>query len=132
MLRPGRLDKLLYVDLPTTERKEILIKASRELPLEGSISLENIAYDQKCDNFSGADITKLVQEAAMASIKRRIYSIINMEDGKFLTIIHDKKREQPLVTQSDFDEAFKKVKPSVAYKEKLKYLKINKRMEINT
>ncbi len=136
MLRPGRLDKLLYIELPTPdERKEILIKASRKSPLDRNISLQTIAYDQKCHNFSGADITNLVREAAMASLKRRIFTRINIGDGNFSTIIHDNdngnekdETEQSLIIQSDFDEAFKNVKPSVSDKDRLKYLKLNKRM----
>ncbi len=49
LLRPGRSGKLLYIEFPTPdETKEILIKASRKLPLDRNISLETIAYDWKC------------------------------------------------------------------------------------
>ncbi|KAL3894098.1 MAG: hypothetical protein SGPRY_013901, partial [Prymnesium sp.] len=55
MMRPGRLDKLLYVPLPAaTERAEILAAAARKMPLHPSLSLETVALDPRCNGFSGA------------------------------------------------------------------------------
>ena len=45
MLRPGRLDKLLYVPLPTNEdRFSILQTITRYLPVGEDINLKQIAY----------------------------------------------------------------------------------------
>lgn len=55
MMRPGRLDKLLYVPLPAaSERAEILAAAARKMPLHPSLSLETVALDPRCNGFSGA------------------------------------------------------------------------------
>lgn len=52
MLRPGRLDKLLYVELPTAgERLDILKKLTKNTPLGSSVSLEAIANDNRCQGF---------------------------------------------------------------------------------
>jgi SpoVK/Ycf46/Vps4 family AAA+-type ATPase len=46
MLRPGRLDKLLYVPLPTeSDRLEILKTACRKVPLAEDVDLTLIAKD---------------------------------------------------------------------------------------
>lgn len=64
MLRPGRLDKLLYVPLPTRdERQQILETQVKKLPLMDNIDLEIIAQSEKCEGFSGADLSALVREA---------------------------------------------------------------------
>lgn len=68
MLRPGRLDRLLYVPFPETEgRREILATHTRRLPLAEDVDLAAIASG--CDGFSGADLSGLVREAAMLAIR---------------------------------------------------------------
>jgi len=70
MLRPGRLDKLLYVPLPTKEdRFSILKTVCRKLPLAADIDLEKIAHDTQCDGYSGADLSALVREAQLSALK---------------------------------------------------------------
>merc|ERR1712166_1521534 len=57
MLRPGRLDKLLYVPLPTpSDRLDILKTACRKVPLSKDVDLQKIAYDDQCTGYSGADL----------------------------------------------------------------------------
>lgn len=64
MLRPGRLDKLLYVPLPTSEdRLQILQTLTRSLPLDPSLDLVPVACSSSCDGYSGADLSALVREA---------------------------------------------------------------------
>jgi len=64
MLRPGRLDKLLYVPLPTEDdRLSILKTVTRKVPLAADIDLEIIAKDPACQGYSGADLSALVREA---------------------------------------------------------------------
>ena len=64
MLRPGRLDKLLYVPLPTKEdRLSILKTLTRSLPLTKDVLLKSVCYSQHCEGYSGADLSSLVREA---------------------------------------------------------------------
>lgn len=66
MLRPGRLDKIIYVPLPTDmEKLEILKTIVKRTPLGGDVNLKKIAFDQRCMDFSGADIDALVKEATL-------------------------------------------------------------------
>lgn len=68
MLRPGRLDRLLFVPLPTeVGRLEILRTHSSKLPLADDVDLAAIARD--AEGFSGADLAALVREAAMLAIR---------------------------------------------------------------
>ena len=64
MLRPGRLDKLLYVPMPTKEdRYSILRTVCRTVPTDDDVDLKKIAYDPHSEGYSGADISALVREA---------------------------------------------------------------------
>eukprot|EP00929_Paragymnodinium_shiwhaense_P000830 TRINITY_DN101038_c0_g1_i1.p1 TRINITY_DN101038_c0_g1~~TRINITY_DN101038_c0_g1_i1.p1 ORF type:complete len:824 (-),score=213.12 TRINITY_DN101038_c0_g1_i1:120-2591(-) len=68
MLRPGRLDRLLFVPLPTEAgRLEILRAHAKRLPLTDDVDLPTLS--QKCEGFSGADLAALVREAAMTAIR---------------------------------------------------------------
>ena len=64
MLRPGRLDKLLYVPLPTKEdRHSILKTVCRKVPIAGDVDLLKVSHDPHCEGYSGADLSALVREA---------------------------------------------------------------------
>lgn len=64
MLRPGRLDKLLYVPLPTKDDRHSILKTlTKKLPMDESVQLRLIAHSEHCDGFSGADLSALVREA---------------------------------------------------------------------
>ena len=77
MLRPGRLETLLFVDLPeAAERVEILQTLSRNLSVPYSDEIANVARD--CEGFSGADLESLLRRAGYAAIKRN--DTIKLED----------------------------------------------------
>lgn len=71
MLRPGRLDKLLFVPLPTPrDRAAILRTQARRMPLGGDVDFDTLASHPKAARFSGADLAALVREAAVGVLKR--------------------------------------------------------------
>lgn len=77
MLRPGRLETLLFVNLPSpTERVDILQTIVRNLSIEFSEDLRKLAED--CEGFSGADLGSLLRRAGYSAIKRR--DTIKFED----------------------------------------------------
>jgi ribosome biogenesis ATPase len=64
MLRPGRLDKLLYVPLPNAiDRLSILKTCCRKVPISDDVNLEEIADSPECEGYSGADLSALTREA---------------------------------------------------------------------
>lgn len=66
LLRPGRLDKLVYCGFPGVEdREEILRVLSRQLVLDGSVDLAAVA--QLCEGFSGADLKALLTNAQLSA-----------------------------------------------------------------
>eukprot|EP00949_MAST-11_sp_MAST-11-sp1_P003703 g3703.t1 len=72
MLRPGRLDKLLYVPLPgPADRSSILKTLTRKTPLaEGAAEeIEKISRTPACEGYSGADLALLVREATIFALR---------------------------------------------------------------
>ncbi|KAL6466352.1 hypothetical protein MHYP_G00241560 [Metynnis hypsauchen] len=126
VLRPGRLDKTLYVGLPPpADRHAILVtitKGGTKPRLESDVSLEAIAHDERCDCFTGADLSALVREASVNALKAHLCSqtsLTHTEHTFSSGSVQDIK-----VSGQNFEEAFKKVRPSVSRKDQLMYEKL--------
>ncbi|XP_009993067.1 PREDICTED: nuclear valosin-containing protein-like [Chaetura pelagica] len=76
ILRPGRLDKTLYVGLPPPEDRlailKTITKGGTRPPLDTDVSLEEIAYSQHCDCYTGADLSALVREASLCALRQEM------------------------------------------------------------
>ncbi len=103
MLRPGRLETLLFVDLPeAAERVEILQTLCRNLKTSYTDKIGDIGeVARSCEGFSGADLESLLRRAGYAAIKRN--DVISIED---------------------FISAKAKVRPSVSDRRKYDRLKV--------
>ena len=86
LLRPGRFDRQVTVDLPDMKgRHEILKIHTKDKPLGNNVDLESMA--KATMGFSGADIANLANEAAMNAAR------------------YDRR----LITMSDFTTAFERI-----------------------
>merc|ERR1712117_338570 len=71
LLRPGRLDQLIYIPLPDLPaRQGILESTLKKSPIAPNVPLSFIA--QKTEGFSGADLAEFCQRAAKAAIRDAI------------------------------------------------------------
>ena len=71
LLRPGRLEKLVFVEPPDAEaRREILRTAGKSIPLAGDVDLDALAGE--LDGYSAADCVALLREAALTAMRRSI------------------------------------------------------------
>jgi cell division protease FtsH len=78
LLRPGRFDRQITVDLPTYKgRLGILEVHARNKRLASDVSLETIA--RRTPGFSGADLANLLNEAAILTARRRKEAITMLE-----------------------------------------------------
>ncbi|MBN2164552.1 MAG: ATP-dependent zinc metalloprotease FtsH [Pontiellaceae bacterium] len=69
LLRPGRFDRQVVVDLPTLEGREQILKIhSRNVRLSDQVDLKKSA--RGTPGFSGADLANLVNEAALLASRR--------------------------------------------------------------
>lgn len=71
LLRPGRLEKLVFVEPPDAQaRKDILRTSGKSIPLAGDVDLDALADD--LDGYSAADCVALLREAALTAMRRSI------------------------------------------------------------
>jgi len=69
LLRPGRFDRKIVLDLPdVNEREEILKIHSRGKPLASNVNLREVA--ERTPGFSGADLANVVNEAALLAARK--------------------------------------------------------------
>ena len=121
MLRPGRLDKLLYVPLPDFENRcAILDTITKNLKLDMDIDFEKIYKDKRIEGFSGADIASLVREAQLHALKRLNQKEKENENEE----IKDFK-----INMSDFEYSLNNILPSVSLNDKKKYENLKKKLQ---
>eukprot|EP00179_Madagascaria_erythrocladioides_P005413 CAMPEP_0198317306 /NCGR_PEP_ID=MMETSP1450-20131203/6815_1 /TAXON_ID=753684 ORGANISM="Madagascaria erythrocladiodes, Strain CCMP3234" /NCGR_SAMPLE_ID=MMETSP1450 /ASSEMBLY_ACC=CAM_ASM_001115 /LENGTH=812 /DNA_ID=CAMNT_0044020495 /DNA_START=79 /DNA_END=2517 /DNA_ORIENTATION=+ len=71
VMRPGRLDQLVYIPLPDQKSRIQIFKANlRKSPVAADVDLEALA--NATDGFSGADITEICQRACKLAIRESI------------------------------------------------------------
>jgi len=69
LLRPGRFDRKVVLDMPDINGREQILKIHcREKPLAPDVNLREIA--ERTPGFSGADIANVVNEAAILAARR--------------------------------------------------------------
>ena len=109
LLRPGRFDKLVLVDIPNLEAREAILKVHmRNTPVKDKDKIiKQIAG--KTEGYVGADLESLVREAGLIALRRDI------------------KAEE--ISSEDFKEAMKTVKPSVNIELQKHYQEIEKEMK---
>jgi cell division protease FtsH len=69
LLRPGRFDRRVILDLPDINDREAILKVhARKKPLAEDITLREVA--ERTPGFSGADLENLLNEAAILAVRR--------------------------------------------------------------
>jgi proteasome regulatory subunit len=98
ILRPGRLDRLIHVDVPDEQgRLEIFKIHTKKMKLNKSINLKKII--KLMDDFSGADIRAVATEAGYFAIREN-RAAIRKDD--ILEAIKKIKKKQELEEDLSF------------------------------
>jgi transitional endoplasmic reticulum ATPase len=114
LLRPGRLDRLVYVAPPDEESRHEIFKIHLEgKPLGSDVDLEKLSEDT--ESFTGADIASVCNEATMLAIREYVNSGKSTDEES----INELK-----VGYHHFMDAMAKLKPQ-SKKEMEKYKKIS-------
>jgi transitional endoplasmic reticulum ATPase len=128
IMRPGRLDQLVYLPVPDQDSRIAIFKAcTRNSPLAPDISLDNLA--ERTEGFSGADITEVCQRACKLAIRGEIAAHEEAE-AKALAAGLDPP-EQNLdgrLTAAHFEESMLTARKSVSKTELARYLKFKKEL----
>ncbi len=78
LLRPGRFDRRVTIDMPDIkDREEILNVHAKGKPLAASVSLRKIA--ERTPGFSGADLSNLLNEAAILAVRKNMKEVTENE-----------------------------------------------------
>ncbi|KAK7251956.1 hypothetical protein RIF29_35585 [Crotalaria pallida] len=106
LLRPGRLDRLLFCDFPSSrERLDILTVLSTKLPLADDIDLATVA--NMTEGFSGADLQALLSDAQLAAV-HDVLENLDVSGPK----------TTPVITDANLKFTASKARPSVSEEEK--------------
>jgi transitional endoplasmic reticulum ATPase len=118
IMRPGRLDQLIYIPLPDFDSRVSIFKANlRKSPVADDITFELLA--DVTDGFSGADITEICQRAAKNAIRESIAAEIErqrrVEAGELTQAEADALPDPvPVITRSHFEDSMSKARRSVS------------------
>ncbi|PIK51460.1 putative transitional endoplasmic reticulum ATPase-like [Apostichopus japonicus] len=125
ILRPGRLDQLIYIPLPDEPSRVSILKANlRKSPIAEGVDLIYLA--KVTNGFSGADLTEICQRACKLAIRQSIEEEIRKQrerrDNPDLDMeIEDDEDPVPEITKDHFVEAMKFARRSVSDNDIRKY-----------
>lgn len=104
LLRPGRLDRLIYVTPPGADaRKEIFEIHLDGKPLDNKVDLKELA--RMTDGYVGSDIEAICREASIMALREKITPGMGREEAK-------KIKDSIVITMDNFDSAMTRVKPT--------------------
>lgn len=123
VMRPGRLDQLMYIPLPDEMSRLSILKANlRKSPVAPDVDIEHLARVTK--GFSGADLTEICQRTCKLAIRECIEKDINHareRAEKGLEDMDDDFDPVPDIRRDHFEEAMKYARRSVSDADIRKY-----------
>mmetsp|Transcript_11754 Transcript_11754/g.33767 ORF Transcript_11754/g.33767 Transcript_11754/m.33767 type:complete len:840 (-) Transcript_11754:1601-4120(-) len=136
MMRPGRLDKLLYVSLPEPEDRVSILKAiSCNINFSPDVDLHEIGTSSRAEGYSGADCSALLREAGLAVLKESYSDDPTSIKGPNPSDMEVETKTSECVSASSlcirprhFEYAFDHVAPSVSRKDQARYQRMRDRM----
>lgn len=71
MMRPGRLDRIIYVPLPDWDTREDILEIHlSRTPCGSDVSIEDLG--ERTEGYSGAEIAAVCKEAALAALEESL------------------------------------------------------------
>jgi len=133
LMRPGRLDQLVYIPLPDhLSRVDILKSCLRKSPLAKDIDIEEIA--KATNKFSGADLTEICQRSCKYAIRESIEKTIRAKrereaQGEDAMEEEEEVDHVPEITRFHFEEAMKFARRSVSDADIRKYEMFSQKLQ---
>jgi len=124
ILRPGRLDQLIYIPLPDQPSRVGILKSSlRKSPVAREVDLEVLA--KVTEGFSGADLTEICQRACKLAIRESIEKTIRKQRELQEQGVDEMDMEidepVPEITKEHFEESMRFARRSVTDADIRKY-----------
>lgn len=103
-----RLEKRIYIPLPSVSGREALLKINlRDVEKGQDLNLAKVA--SKLEGYSGSDITNVCRDACMMAMRRRISGLSSGE----IKSLSKEELDLP-ITMEDFEESLRRVNKSVS------------------
>lgn len=126
LMRPGRLDQLIYIPLPDYESRLCVLKAVlRKSPLSKDVDLSYLA--SQTEKFTGADLTEICQRAAKLAIREDIERSMERDrirreaEASGMVIEEEAEDTVPEITPRHFEEAVRAARRSVSDRDLAQY-----------
>jgi transitional endoplasmic reticulum ATPase len=124
VLRPGRLDQLIYIPLPDEKSRMNILKAAlRKSPIAKDVDLTFLA--KSTHGFSGADLTEICQRACKLAIRESIDKEIQRDreraNNPSVDAMETDEDPVPEIRRDHFEEAMKFARRSVSDNDIRKY-----------
>merc|ERR1719468_763074 len=127
LMRPGRLDQLIYIPMPDYESRLGILRATlRKSPVSKDVDLEYLAA--QTDKFTGADLTEICQSACKLAIREEIERDIERqrikeESGDMEDDDDDDEDEDtmPEILPAHFENAVRNARRSVSDRDLAQY-----------
>ncbi|EAT48909.1 AAEL000081-PA, partial [Aedes aegypti] len=123
VLRPGRLDKILYVGLPAEEDRVDILRAltknRTQPPLADDVDLSVVA--RLTEGYTGADLAGLVRQASLQTLKDSIAECSSDDN------VSNESEQDLKVAMVHFQEAIRSIKPSVNEEDKKHYERLKRK-----
>ncbi len=101
LLRPGRFDRTIYVNMPDVKGREAILKVhARNKPLASDVNFKTLA--RITSGFSGADLANLLNEAAILAARadRKFITNQDLYEGIDKVLLGPQKKSR-ILTESD-------------------------------
>jgi len=126
LMRPGRLDQLIYIPMPDYESRLSILRATlRKSPVSKDVDLSYLA--SQTDKFTGADLTEICQSACKLAIREEIER--DIERTRLREENDDMEEEEeeedddlmPEILPSHFEYAVRQARRSVSDRDLAQY-----------
>jgi len=125
LMRPGRLDQLIYIPMPDYESRLSILRATlRKSPVSKDVDLNYLA--SQTDKFTGADLTEICQSACKLAIREEIErdierQRIKAEAGDMEDDAEDDEDLMPEILPKHFEAAVRQARRSVSDRDLAQY-----------
>jgi transitional endoplasmic reticulum ATPase len=127
LMRPGRLDQLIYIPMPDYESRLSILRATlRKSPVAKDVDLSYLA--SQTDKFTGADLTEICQSACKLAIREEIERDLERqrmkaEAGEEMDEEGDEEDEDtmPEILSRHFESAVRQARRSVSDRDLAQY-----------
>ena len=102
LLRPGRFDRQIEVQLPDIKAREKILKVhSRNKPISKEVSLKKLA--EETVYFSGAKLENLLNESAMIAVrdKQDVITSEHINKAYYKVLVGDEKKDRTSLSNKD-------------------------------